>query len=158
MSVLNNLSNDVIENTHTHSNLNTLNNLTSSVISNSHNHSNLSTLNNLTSSVINNSHSHSNKSYLDTINQNLSKTSTVQFNRVRFRGNSDDFSICYNLSSTEGGSNVYELQIAGITDISGLSRVHFGYYNSNNANYGYNAKFEINTLSGNIATRGNIYY
>src|SRR5690606_17597720 len=49
---------------------------------NLHNHSNLAVLNSLTSSVINNSHSHSNKSYLDSINQNLSKTSDVQFGRI----------------------------------------------------------------------------
>src|SRR5690606_15213517 len=139
MSILNNLSNDVIENTHTHSNLNTLNNLTSSVISNSHTDSNMSTLNNLTSSVINNSHSHSNKSYLDSINQNLSKTSDVQFNRVKLRS-SDDHSISY-ASLYIGSTLVYQLRLIG-SDAPEYeySRACFGYYNNNSASGTFNSK------------------
>src|SRR5690606_20386827 len=38
----------------------------------------------------NNSHSHSNKSYLDTIDQNLSRTSNVQFNNIIGYTNSKD--------------------------------------------------------------------
>ena len=51
---------------------------------NSHTHSNKAILDTITADSI---HTHSNKSYLDSINQNLSKTSDVNFNSVRASAN-----------------------------------------------------------------------
>lgn len=51
---------------------------------NSHTHSNKAILDTITADSI---HTHSNKSYLDSINQNLSKTSDVNFNSVRASSN-----------------------------------------------------------------------
>ena len=51
---------------------------------NSHTHSNKAILDTITADSV---HTHSNKSYLDSINQNLSKTSDVNFNSVRASAN-----------------------------------------------------------------------
>ena len=51
---------------------------------NSHTHSNKAILDTITADSI---HTHANKSYLDSINQNLSKTSDVNFNSVRASAN-----------------------------------------------------------------------
>ena len=51
---------------------------------NSHTHSNKAILDTITADSV---HTHSNKSYLDSINQNLSKTSNVNFNSVRASAN-----------------------------------------------------------------------
>lgn len=51
---------------------------------NSHTHTNKAILDTITADSI---HTHSNKSYLDSINQNLSKTSDVNFNSVRASAN-----------------------------------------------------------------------
>lgn len=63
------LINSTSGSSHTHTNKSVLDNLTQTVINNSHTHSNKSVLDNLTQSVINNSHTHSNKSVLDSITQ-----------------------------------------------------------------------------------------
>src|SRR5690606_7013546 len=106
------------------------------------------------------SHYHENLSWLEYIDQNVGCYSLPLFSRIRFRNrDSDEFSICYDIETLESGVDVYQMQIAGIANSTEiLSRIHFGYYNQNKASNGFNTKFEVNCINGNIATRGSVYY
>jgi hypothetical protein len=64
-SVLDNLTQSVIDNSHTHTNKSVLDNVTQQIIDDSHKHTNKSALDNLTQTVIDNSHKHTNQSVID---------------------------------------------------------------------------------------------
>ena len=64
-SVLDNLTQSVIDNSHTHANKSVLDNVTQQIIDDSHKHTNKSALDNLTQTVIDNSHKHTNQSVID---------------------------------------------------------------------------------------------
>jgi len=64
-SVLDNLTQSVIDNSHTHTNKSVLDNVTQQIIDDSHKHTNKLALDNLTQTVIDNSHKHTNQSVID---------------------------------------------------------------------------------------------
>jgi phage host-nuclease inhibitor protein Gam len=64
-SILDNLTQSVIDNSHTHTNKSVLDNVTQQIIDDSHKHTNKSALDNLTQTVIDNSHKHTNQSVID---------------------------------------------------------------------------------------------
>src|SRR5690606_23912313 len=122
-----------------------------------HEHENLTTLNNVTDEIIQKSHSHSNKYYLDTIDQELSKYSSVQFNRVKVRPiYSDEHLLTFGYQGVSGGV-MYKLLIAGRhVWTPDISKVCFGYYTHNNLSEGFNDKLQIDCSNGNLDTNGTI--
>lgn len=68
--VIQDINND-INNIHTHNNKSVLDNLTQSVIDNSHTHTNQSILNDITQDIIDDSHTHENKSILDNLSTDI---------------------------------------------------------------------------------------
>src|SRR5690606_25357347 len=71
LETLENLTNDVIENSHNHENLTTLSNITDEIIENSHKHENLTTLSNITNEIIENSHNHENLTTLNNVTDEI---------------------------------------------------------------------------------------
>ena len=81
---------DNIPTTHTHSNKSVLDNLTQTVIDNSHTHSNKSVLDNITQTMLDNSHSHTNSNVLNLLSADAQ--GNLLYNGNAIGGNTENYS------------------------------------------------------------------